>query len=89
MLTRSLGMASDNLMAAEIVVADGASGTRVITGVQLLDECIRRSVAGCRARRWLRPYVSGAYIFVPNVGMAEWETAHWGANFDRRRTIKT
>ena len=65
MLTRSLGMASDNLMAAEIIVADGASGTRVITGVQLLHECIRRFCSRKRARRWLRPYVSGAHIKRP------------------------
>ncbi|MEK8105526.1 hypothetical protein NKG94_10995 [Micromonospora sp. M12] len=27
----------------------------------------------------LRPYVDGAYVNVPNIGMAEWETAYWGA----------
>jgi FAD/FMN-containing dehydrogenase len=37
----------------------------------------------------LRPYVSGAYVNVPNVGMADWETAYWGSNVDRLRTIKT
>ncbi|MBY8871356.1 FAD-binding oxidoreductase [Micromonospora sp. PLK6-60] len=36
----------------------------------------------------LRPYVHGAYVNVPNIGMAEWETAYWGANFDRLRRIK-
>ncbi|MEU5903558.1 FAD-binding oxidoreductase [Micromonospora sp. NPDC047467] len=36
----------------------------------------------------LRPYVSGAYVNVPNIGMAEWETAYWGRNFDRLRRIK-
>jgi FAD/FMN-containing dehydrogenase len=36
----------------------------------------------------LRPYVNGAYVNVPNIGMAEWETAYWGANFDRLRRIK-
>ncbi|MEV4657209.1 FAD-binding oxidoreductase [Micromonospora sp. NPDC049301] len=36
----------------------------------------------------LRPYVDGAYVNVPNVGMAEWETAYWGRNFDRLRRIK-
>ena len=34
----------------------------------------------------LRPYVNGAYVNVPNIGMADWETAYWGANFDRLRT---
>ncbi|MEV6024361.1 FAD-binding oxidoreductase [Streptomyces sp. NPDC052036] len=36
----------------------------------------------------LRPYVNGAYVNVPNVGMQEWETAYWGSNFDRLREIK-
>lgn len=36
----------------------------------------------------LRPYVDGAYVNVPNIGMAEWETAYWGSNFDRLRKIK-
>ena len=36
----------------------------------------------------LRPYVTGAYVNVPNIGMQNWETAYWGDNFDRLRTIK-
>ncbi|MEV4756315.1 FAD-binding oxidoreductase [Micromonospora sp. NPDC049559] len=36
----------------------------------------------------LRPYVDGAYVNVPNIGMQEWETAYWGDNFDRLRKIK-
>ncbi|MFI6761925.1 FAD-binding oxidoreductase [Micromonospora sp. NPDC050417] len=36
----------------------------------------------------LRPFVDGAYVNVPNIGMAEWETAYWGRNFKRLRTIK-
>ncbi|MGV9562619.1 FAD-binding oxidoreductase [Streptomyces sp. NPDC003480] len=36
----------------------------------------------------LRPYVNGAYVNVPNVGMQDWETAYWGSNFDRLRRIK-
>jgi FAD/FMN-containing dehydrogenase len=36
----------------------------------------------------LRPYVSGAYVNVPNAGMPDWETAYWGPNVDRLRTIK-
>ncbi|WP_211246371.1 FAD-binding oxidoreductase [Amycolatopsis taiwanensis] len=36
----------------------------------------------------LRPYVNGAYVNVPNVGMQDWETAYWGYNFDRLRKIK-
>ncbi|MET8780589.1 FAD-binding oxidoreductase [Streptomyces sp. NPDC004589] len=36
----------------------------------------------------LRPYVNGAYVNVPNIGMQDWETAYWGSNFDRLREIK-
>ncbi|MEU7586726.1 FAD-binding oxidoreductase [Micromonospora sp. NPDC049230] len=36
----------------------------------------------------LRPYVDGAYVNVPNIGMAEWEEAYWGRNFPRLRKIK-
>ena len=36
----------------------------------------------------LKPYVNGAYPAVPNAGMPEWETAYWGPNVDRLRTIK-
>jgi FAD/FMN-containing dehydrogenase len=36
----------------------------------------------------LGPYVNGAYVNVPNAGMADWETAYWGPNADRLRTIK-
>ncbi|MFI9805738.1 FAD-binding oxidoreductase [Streptomyces sp. NPDC052301] len=48
-----------------------------------------------RAQAWiaefsqaLRPYANGAYVNVPNVGMQNWQTAYWGENFDRLRTIK-
>ncbi|MFF3659757.1 BBE domain-containing protein [Streptomyces olivochromogenes] len=36
----------------------------------------------------LRPYVDGAYVNVPNIGMQDWETAYWGSNFSRLRRIK-
>ena len=36
----------------------------------------------------LAPYVNGAYVNVPNAGMADWETAYWGPNVDRLRAIK-
>jgi FAD/FMN-containing dehydrogenase len=36
----------------------------------------------------LRPYVNGAYVNVPNIGMQDWETAYWGPNFDQLRKIK-
>ena len=36
----------------------------------------------------LAPYVDGAYVNVPNAGMADYETAYWGAGVDRLRAIK-
>ena len=36
----------------------------------------------------LRPFVDGAYVNVPNAGMSGWETAYWGPNVDRLRTVK-
>ncbi|MGO9508397.1 MAG: FAD-binding oxidoreductase [Mycobacterium sp.] len=36
----------------------------------------------------LQPYVDGGYVNVPNVGMPDWESAYWGSNVDRLRTIK-
>ena len=45
---------------------------------KLIDEFSRASA----------PYVKGAYVNVPNAGMADWETAYWGSNVDRLRTIK-
>ncbi|QXE35914.1 FAD-binding oxidoreductase [Streptomyces sp. GMY02] len=36
----------------------------------------------------LRPFVHGAYVNVPNIGMQDWETAYWDGNFDRLRQIK-
>ena len=37
----------------------------------------------------LKPYVDGAYVNVPNAGMANWATAYWGTNLDRLRTVKS
>ncbi len=36
----------------------------------------------------MRPYVHGAYVNAPNIGMQDWETAYWDGNFDRLRKIK-
>jgi FAD/FMN-containing dehydrogenase len=36
----------------------------------------------------LAPYVNGAYTNVPNAGVADYETAYWGAGVDRLRTVK-
>jgi len=49
-----------------------------------------------RAQAWiaefsesLQPYVDGAYVNVPNAGMANWATAYWGTNLERLRTVKS
>ncbi|MDI9916723.1 FAD-binding oxidoreductase [Rhodococcus sp. IEGM 1379] len=36
----------------------------------------------------LAPYINGAYTNVPNADMTDWQTAYWGSNVDRLRTIK-
>jgi FAD/FMN-containing dehydrogenase len=36
----------------------------------------------------LSPFVNGAYVNVPNADMPGWETAYWGPNVERLRTIK-
>jgi FAD binding domain/Berberine and berberine like len=36
----------------------------------------------------LAPYVNGAYVNVPFSGLEDWETAYWGTNIGRLRTIK-
>jgi FAD/FMN-containing dehydrogenase len=36
----------------------------------------------------LAPYVNGAYVNVPTAGIEDWETAYWGSNAERLRTIK-
>jgi FAD/FMN-containing dehydrogenase len=48
-----------------------------------------------RAHAWiaefsqaLRPYVSGAYVNVPNPGMLDWQAAYWGDHYARLREIK-
>jgi hypothetical protein len=37
----------------------------------------------------LRPYVSGAYVNVPNAAMADWPHAYYGRNFARLRRVKS
>jgi FAD/FMN-containing dehydrogenase len=37
----------------------------------------------------LAPYVDGAYVNVPSAGLADYETAYWGTNIARLRTVKT
>ena len=36
----------------------------------------------------LQPFTNGAYVNVPNAGIADWETAYWGANVSRLRAVK-
>jgi FAD/FMN-containing dehydrogenase len=36
----------------------------------------------------LAPFVNGAYVNVPNAGMADWARAYWGAGVDQLRAIK-
>jgi FAD/FMN-containing dehydrogenase len=36
----------------------------------------------------LGPYVNGAYVNVPNAGVADFETAYWGPNVERLRQVK-
>jgi FAD/FMN-containing dehydrogenase len=51
----------------------------------LTAECLRWIAEFSAA---LAPYVDGAYVNVPHAGRADWETAYWGPNVDRLRTIK-
>jgi FAD/FMN-containing dehydrogenase len=37
----------------------------------------------------LQPYVSGAYVNVPNAEAADWEVAYWGEHYPRLREIKS
>jgi hypothetical protein len=36
----------------------------------------------------LQPFVNGAYVNVPNAGIADWETAYWRSNVERLRAVK-
>ncbi|TPG34997.1 FAD-binding oxidoreductase [Mycolicibacterium hodleri] len=61
------------------------AGERPATPDSLTAECLTWIADFTEA---LAPYVNGAYVNVPNVGMAGWETAYWGANVDRLYDIK-
>jgi FAD/FMN-containing dehydrogenase len=66
--------------------ARGADGTeRPTTPDSLTTECLSWITDFTEA---LAPYVDGAYVNVPNAGMADYETAYWGAGVGRLRTIK-
>jgi FAD/FMN-containing dehydrogenase len=51
----------------------------------LTEKCLTWIAEFCEA---LRPCVNGGYINVPNAGMPGWETAYWGSNVERLRTVK-
>jgi FAD/FMN-containing dehydrogenase len=76
----------DALFYAEPGAGWGARGGGVpATDDPLTAQCLAWVAAFAEA---LQPYVNGAYVNVPNAGMADWETAYWGAGVDRLRTIK-
>jgi FAD/FMN-containing dehydrogenase len=64
----------------------GLTAERSTTPDPLTPECLRWVAEFADA---LAPYVNGAYVNVPNAGMADWASAYWGANVDRLRTIKS
>jgi FAD/FMN-containing dehydrogenase len=61
------------------------AGERPVTPDPLTPACLSWVAEFTEA---LAPYVNGAYVNVPNAGMADWATAYWGAGVDRLRTIK-
>ena len=70
--------------------AEPGAGWGALGGVPAADDPL---TADCGA--WiaefgeaLAPFVNGAYVNVPNPGMPDFETAYWGPNVDRLRTIK-
>jgi FAD/FMN-containing dehydrogenase len=66
--------------------ARGAEASqRPVTPDSLTAECLTW-IADFMAA--MEPYVNGAYTNVPNAGMADYETAYWGAGVDRLRSIK-
>jgi FAD/FMN-containing dehydrogenase len=62
-----------------------------VRGVPAADEQLTAQVLAWIAEfsASLQPYVDGAYVNVPNAGMANWATAYWGTNLDRLRTVKS
>lgn len=75
----------DALFYAEPGAGWGTRGGTPATDDPLTAKCRAWIAAFSEA---LCPYVTGAYVNVPNAGMPDWETAYWGANVDRLRTIK-
>ncbi|WP_063046618.1 FAD-binding oxidoreductase [Nocardia pseudovaccinii] len=76
----------DALFYGEIGAAWGTRSTQPGVGDPLTAQAQAWTAEFSQA---LRPYVDGAYVNVPNVGMQEWQTAYWGKqHFERLRRIK-
>ncbi|WP_109529452.1 MULTISPECIES: FAD-binding oxidoreductase [Nocardia] len=76
----------DALFYSEIGAAWGTRSTEPGVGDPLTSQAQAWTAEFSQA---LRPYVDGAYVNVPNVGMQGWATAYWGSrHFERLRGIK-
>ncbi len=75
----------DALFYAEPGAGWGVRGGIPAADDPLTPECLTWCAGFAEA---LQPYVSGAYVNVPNAGMPEWESAYWGDNVERLRAIK-
>lgn len=75
----------DALFYAEPGAAWGTRGANPATDGQLTAKCLDWIAEFTDA---LAPYVKGAYVNVPNAGIANWQNDYWGANVDRLREIK-
>jgi FAD/FMN-containing dehydrogenase len=73
------------LFYAEPGAAWGTRGGILATEDPLTGECLDWIAEFTEA---LQPYTHGAYVNVPNAGMANWENDYWGPNVDRLRGIK-
>ncbi|KUI45735.1 FAD-binding protein [Mycobacterium sp. GA-1199] len=75
----------DALFYAEPGAGWGVRGGVSASDDPLTDGCLTWCAEFAEA---LKPYVSGAYVNVPNAGMPGWESAYWGDNVGRLRAIK-
>jgi FAD/FMN-containing dehydrogenase len=75
----------DALFYAEPGAAWGARGGIPATADPLTRTCLDWIAEFTAA---LQPYIDGAYVNVPNAGVANWENDYWGSNVDRLRGIK-
>ena len=75
----------DALFYAEPGAAWGTRGENPTTVESLTGQCLTWITEFTAA---LQPYVNGAYVNVPNAGIANWENDYWGSNVDRLRDVK-